>query len=291
MNTTLFDCQLTSCDLAQETLLTIAELLFRNRKAKGADMQAGPYQAPRPADLSYGSRGAAGTFEEVVALLGPDNLRCGNEAGAETVAVTFARTAELLSTLADWRVSRRERGLSADTAMIQELMDLLDKGQRATDENRQATDEMKEHTRLLMEGYKDREQRYRKDIQVAQDKLVDHQREMIELRAVHRRYADELALHRDHAEQMQSEFSSLKDQFEGEEVRLQNELLNIGEEQKELKEHHKNLVDKMQLWEAECSKLRSKMGLARDYCALESERISSTLTTPRTSPARTPAPK
>merc|ERR1712107_543655 len=45
VNTTLFDCQLTGCRIADETLLAIAELLHRNRKAKGADLQAGPYQA------------------------------------------------------------------------------------------------------------------------------------------------------------------------------------------------------------------------------------------------------
>jgi hypothetical protein len=250
MNTTLFDCQLTSCQIAEETLAGIAELLYRNRKAKGADMQAGPYKALRLSDTPRRGRGT-------------DVSHIGESVAARAVAVTPERTAELLKRLAAWRIAKRNQGQPAETARVQELMGYLDQGQRELEEARRATEEVKEHTRLLAEGFQSREPRLRGDIAAAQDKLVDHENEMMSLRAVHRRLADELALHRDRGEQVKLDFERLQGFLEAEDRRLRMDLANVGREREELQEHCSSWQAKLALVEEEHAALRSKMDRAR----------------------------
>jgi hypothetical protein len=250
MNTTLFDCQLTSCQIAEETLAGIAELLYRNRKAKGADMQAGPYKALRLSDTPRRGRGT-------------DVSHISESVAARAVAVTPERTADLLERLAAWRIAKRDQGQPAETARVQELMGYLDQGQRELQEAQRATEEVREHTRLLAEGFQSRELRYRGDIAAAQDKLVDHENEMMTLRAVHRRLADELALHKDRGEQVKLDFVRLQGFLEAEGRRLGTDLANVGRERKELQEHCSSWQAKLALVEEEHATLRSKMARAR----------------------------
>lgn len=72
-NTTLFDCQLSGCNIPQETLLHIAELLLRNRRANGADLAAGPFMAT--IDPGFGSTGVRSMARaRGEALLAPEPL-------------------------------------------------------------------------------------------------------------------------------------------------------------------------------------------------------------------------
>lgn len=268
MNTTLFDCQLTSCRLGKDTLVRIAELLLRNRKAKGADLQAGPYMA-LSANARCDSRNSGGRSSTVAACgsvagaFDKGVLHGDDGAGAGKVVVTAGRSGELMDMLAAWRVSRREQGLPCDTAQVQEFIDFLDGAQRELDEVKEATEQQKEHTRLLLEGFQDRELRYRKDIAAAQDRLVDHEKEMVELRAVHRRHADELALEREADEQAQREMVEAHRRSEAEEMRLKSDLIVVGNEQRELTEHLGYLEEKRARMEEEHSLLRSKVDRVR----------------------------
>mmetsp|Transcript_98371 Transcript_98371/g.267032 ORF Transcript_98371/g.267032 Transcript_98371/m.267032 type:complete len:522 (-) Transcript_98371:69-1634(-) len=254
MNTTLFDCQLTSCQIAEETLVGIAELLYRNRRAKGANMQAGPYKAlPIPDTLRRGRGTDTG------------HPCTGDSAAARAVAVTPERTAELLERLAAWRIAKRDQGQLAETARVQELMGHLDQGQRELQEARRATEEVKEHTRLLAEGFQARELRYRGERSAAQDKLVDYENEMLSLRAVHRRLADQLGLQKDRGEQVKLDFARLQGFLEAEDRRLRTDLANVGRERKELEEHLRGWQAKLALVEEEHATLRSKMDRARAH--------------------------
>ncbi|CAE8595672.1 unnamed protein product, partial [Polarella glacialis] len=111
----LFDCQLTGCRLAEETLLDIAQFLLRNRKVHSADLLAGPYKG------SWTLHSSEYAQRRDLAIL-PSALRSQGEASAQNWAarsveddvpgnqvVSRELTEEYMCRLVEWRRMRNAR--------------------------------------------------------------------------------------------------------------------------------------------------------------------------------------
>jgi len=263
MNTTLFDCQLTSCGIAQETLLGIAQLLLRNRKAKAADLQAGPYEAhvarqglPFNAEPPV-DRGITDMKQEQIAspLLDPQNL-----------VVCDDRTNEFMMRLLKWQQSP---GRSAnDMAHCQELYEYLAVAQRQAAEDREVAQNADEHLSLLGESFRDRELRYRRDIAAAQDKLLDYANERQGLMGIFTRYTEELNLLREQNVQVHQELESDQRRYEAEEARAQGDLQLVTAERKELTKRLEHLEEQRDWLEKETNRLNGRSMRLREGIVL-----------------------
>merc|ERR1719161_2490742 len=78
-----------------------------------------------------------------------------------------------------------------------QLYEYVDKVQRQLIQDQKIAMDLEEHICLLSQGFRDREERYRADIQQAQDKIQDFGKEKEVLQSVFKRYAGELKLIRE----------------------------------------------------------------------------------------------
>jgi hypothetical protein len=262
MNSTLFDCQLTGCRLAQDTLLDMARLLHRNRRAGGGKLQAGPYVCSVQAEAATssgftdeGDRGGNGTQQELP------------RGELTNLIVSGERTREFMDRLSARRLAPGRLG-PQDSVRIQEFVELLESNQKELDCQREATEEVREHTRLVMEGFQSRELRYRGDIAAAQDRLLECKKEKQELQAILNRMSDTLSLEREICDQAKLDLKVARGRAEAEEARSKNDLATVTYEQKELQEHLGHLQEKSRRQDEELGRLRSKTGRLREGVAM-----------------------
>jgi len=256
-NTSLFDCQLTGCGLADDSLLRIAEVLKRNRAVKGADMQAGPYKVsvlevtavPRALPGDEGSPGAP--------------LDAVAPADRGDVAVTSARTEELRERLVRWRHERLQRTCPESTDDVFALLDQLEKAQAQLDEELQAVAEVRTHMECLTQGYQDRVQRYMQDVTDKQDRLLGYEKERKDLRGVRQRLADTLQLNREAADDAREALASMQRHRDAEEARLKTDLAIAIHDRKACEERLAELTEQADRQAVENAKLRARVAQLR----------------------------
>lgn len=259
-NTTLFDCQLTGCRIADETLLGIAQLLHRNRKAKGADMQARPYRAlVDPEETSGDVRGADGV---VFPYSSPERA----PAPSSSMVVSTTATAEFMSRLLKYQsaphVSKK------DSTLALELYQHLDTAQKELVRDRDTVENMHTHIKAVGEGFRDRELRYRRNIAAAQAKLMEDKREAQELRGVMSRVSEELQLTRDLQAQLIIDRDRDRRDFEAEEARSTSTIVSITSDQKELRKRLEELEERLRAQERANEELRSRTARLRQGVTL-----------------------
>mmetsp|Transcript_19877 Transcript_19877/g.40416 ORF Transcript_19877/g.40416 Transcript_19877/m.40416 type:complete len:416 (-) Transcript_19877:123-1370(-) len=222
-NTTLFDCQLTGCSIAAETLMAIANVLLRNRKAKGADMQAGPYRGLRSERDEDG--------------------RCHGEAMAEcSPKPDWQRTKELMDRLRLVQAAGDGRADGADaSAWAQELHEHLERYQGELDRESRRCGEIHQRTDLAITGFQDRELRYRSDIAAAREKVKEYRIEAEELRGIRLRQSQELEVLQEACGDARESLERSRQHHELEEARSKTGLATVEADRRELAEHLEGL--------------------------------------------------
>lgn len=261
-NTTLFDCQLTGCGIAEETLLEIAQVLKRNRIAHGASMQAGPYRAVVQAAIGTprglgGGGGLASTSDPVAQR--PHAL----ESSAAATVVSSTKTQELKEQLLVWRHRRMEIEPNQSFADMQELFDALSRAEAEANEEIEAAAQLRKHLDCLMRGFQDRVMRYQSDIEGAQDQLQAYKKEHKELRAIHTRASEELKLQREATELARESLASDQRRCGAEEARSKNDLANMISQKEACAERLRVLQENCEKQEAENAQLRVRAGKIR----------------------------
>jgi len=266
MNTMLFDCQLTGCQVAEETLLAIAQLLLRNRKSKGADMQAGPYRGLRGSADGRNSGLPTRELEECPRGAEPDAT-----ARSHGMVVSMHHTRELVDRLLVWRAARRAQQPGQGSECTQEFLELLDRLQRELEQHQEAGQAVRKRTELAIQGFQDREMRYRGDMAAAQDRLLGFANEQKDLRAILDRRAQELALLREATNEAKQSLKNDRQRYEAEEARAKNDLATVTAERAEVAEVLKGLEEHSARQEQENIQLRRRAeNLRADVVVLQS---------------------
>jgi hypothetical protein len=255
MNTCLLDCQLTGCGIADQTLLTMAHSLHRNRKGMGADLRAGPYQL----FVEQGPAGGGPVSEYLQRVLAGDRQARGISINTE---VSRDKTNELMVRLNEWRAGSSLR--PEDSRQAEEMLGHLDGFQRQLEANVGDIGRVRERVDLLGKGFADREVRYRGDISMAQDKLLDYEKERKELQAIFSRLGDELELWRDRSDQEWEELQTTKRHAEGEDGANTNTLNVIRLETKEVSARLTELQERSAKQELENEELRKRVKRLRE---------------------------
>jgi hypothetical protein len=285
-NTTLFDCQLTGCGISDETLLGIAEILHRNRKGKGADLQAGPYQAVMDSQAPAGAMavGLGGPWAEsqFVECIGGD--RSIAEAGvpgdggdediiARADKATFSKfivssetTNEMMMRLAKFMQSPSTT--SKDAALAQEMYDYLDKAQKQLICDRDGIEGIHRHLTAVSESFRDRELRSRDRLAVGQDELMELNKEIISIRGILERRSQDLALIREQNSQMQRDRMDDERQAREEEVMNKSKIAEIMVKKRELEKRLASLEDLSQKQEADNIEFRKRADRLRQGVTL-----------------------
>lgn len=254
-NTTLFDCQLTGCKLAEETLIGIAQILMRNRKAKGADLQAGPYelQFERAArDTDHGRVIDSCTLRQMDRTLEPS-----------TNAVPSAEvTNTMMVRLMHWM--QAPSASPQDKAHAQELYDHLDVMQKKRAGESEATQKLRLHVEALASGFQDRELRHRRGIAAAKAELQEYAEERQGLLGIFDRYAEELRLQREtSAEAHRAREEDVK-RWDADEARLRSDLNTSLCEKQEAAKRLQQLEEQSARLEKEHAKLRGRSERLRE---------------------------
>lgn len=257
-NSTLLDCQLTGTGVAQETLVQIAELLHRNRIANKADMQAGPYRLTRSAGLERGGGGGIFLHRALEAAACEDiGIASPTLIPATNMIVSDQRTNDLLVRLQHWRAGA---GVPPDSsARAQEMYEYLHNAMQSLQAEKTEIGRIRERVDLLVQGFQQRELRYRNDIAAAHDRIMDYSKEQEELRAVANRIGDTLNLEREVADQAKWDWDKDKKQMEAEESRMKNVLSTVMLEQNEQRERLHRLEEECAQKDRENAKLRERV--------------------------------
>jgi len=281
-NTTLFDCQLTGCRVADETLLAIAELLLRNRKAKGADLQSGRYQACIDFDPTA-LRNLGGQMTE------SQMLECRNQAGVKTrleeMATDLNIGADIPRELApnnlvvsneatnDFMIQLTRYMNSSisnlkDSALAHEMYDYLDGAYKELAQDRGCIEGIHRHLTALSEGFRDRELRSRESISEGQNKLLEFNREIMTFRHMLERLSEELGVSRELNSQIWHDRQTAEEQASAEEGSLKNTLATIMAEKRELEKRLTSLQETCQKQEADNAEMRRRMTRLRQGVTL-----------------------
>lgn len=255
MNTCLLDCQMTGCGIAEQTLLTMAHSLHRNRKGAGADLKPGPYQI----FIDQGPAGGGAVSECLQRSLDGDRQARGISINME---VSRDRTNEKMIRVNEWRAGRSIHPEAARQA--EEMVEHLDGFQKQLEADVGDTGRVRERVELLGQGFANREQRYRGDIGRAQDKLLDYEKERKEMQAIFARLSEELELWRDRSDQEWDELQRTKRHSEGEEGCNQNTLNNIILDNKGLTARLKELEEQSAKQERDNEELRRRVETLRE---------------------------
>jgi len=275
LNTTLFDCQLTGCRIAHETLIEIARLLHRNRKVKGANMMAGPFQACIERCIPDGKpeNSTRGALDECVLAVGGVSMLGRTAQSAMThpqmltgMVISNERTNELMTRLIKWiesaSVSRE------DAAQAREMYEYLRDAQNQLIQDRNVVEGVHNHSRLLGEGFRERELRYRKDIAAAQAMLQDYATERQGLAGIFSRFSEELQARREASAQEGRDLETDRRQQEANEGQLKNELAIVVADKREvamrleaLEAKSQKLEDEYRALNARAERLRSDIVL------------------------------
>lgn len=259
-NTTLFDCQLTGCRIADETLLGLAQLLHRNRKAKGADMQAGPYRALIDTADTRGNVVIGDGME--IPYSAPERA----PAASSSMVVSSTTTYEFMSRLLKYQSAPHVS--PQDSTLALELYHHLDVGHKELERNGDVVENMHKHLKAVGEGFRDRELRYRRNIAVGQQKLMEDKREALELRGIMSRRSEELQLSRDLQAQLILDRDRDRREFEAEEGQMRHTLATTVAEQKELAKRLTELQERLRRQEEENAELRSRTVRLREGVTL-----------------------
>lgn len=275
-NTTLFDCQLTGCGISDETLLSIAQILHRNRKVKGAALSAGPFQAcaewagdgqgPRaPGAVSAGVGGplaesqfiACTRGHETCAFAGgPDDgsnedliLRSTrSKASSSSCVVSSEATNAVMMRLAKYMQDPNVK--ATDAAHAQEMYDYLDKAQKQLIRDRAGVEAIHTHLKALSDGFRDRELRSRDTIGAGQAELMDVNKDILGIRGIFERRSQDLALMREQNDQMQRDHHDDEQQAMQEEAEQMNRLAELKADKKELEKRLASLEESQQKQDA-----------------------------------------
>lgn len=240
-NTQLFDCQLTGCGLGEETLLKIAQLLLRNRKAHGVDLEAGPYR------LRTGPALAAG-------VPGPARL--------EAAVASEDRTHDFLVRLRKWQSHWQETPNTWQFKHAEDVIESLTSSQRRIMEDSFAVKKVRERVELLLQGSRDRQERYRGDIAEAKRKLSAFAKEQQEQRAVMDHLTEELGQLQgawDEERLAERQDTRLR---EAEEAMLKKQIAGVEEETRALQRFQKACL------EEERQQAEEKAATARENAAM-----------------------
>lgn len=289
VNTTLFDCQLTGCGIANETLFSIAQILLRNRKAKGADLQAGPYQAV--VDWSGGGRALPGadvggplTRSQLVDCSGGDGVATmAGGAGDGTnvdIAARAAHSDVLFSSFVVSNESTNELMMrlakfigspgttQKDAALAQEMYEYLDRAQKQLIQDRDQVEGIHRHLTALSEGFRDREIRSREKMGVGHNELLELKQEILTIRGILERRSEELGLIRDQNSQTHRDHVEDREQGEADEALNKNRLAEIMAEKRELEKRLASLQEACQKQDAENAELRKRTARLREGVTL-----------------------
>mmetsp|Transcript_65274 Transcript_65274/g.153684 ORF Transcript_65274/g.153684 Transcript_65274/m.153684 type:complete len:448 (+) Transcript_65274:27-1370(+) len=276
----LYDCQLTGCRFAEETLVEIAELLLRNRKAHKANMAAGPYKGSwitNDAEMErYQSMDGLkramppGSRSQGQAAVANHDLRTTVANIPGNAVVSEAKTEEMLQRLFDWRRKfLLESGGEGKIARVQEFVEYLSKGRSEAKDVLQAADEIIRHTDLVVQGFQDRELRYRGNIAAARDQLLEYAQEYSKLQAALRRSMEDLGILREDLHAAKDDFQRFQRNSEDDEDRDRGQLALLSGERKELERKLSELKDRGTHLDFETSMLRKRAGQVRERVANE----------------------
>jgi len=274
----LFDCQLSGCRLADETMQEIAVLMLRNRRAHGQSTSVGPYKgswirndaalegftdgkerAMPPGSRSQGQAAAANY---------PLRFAVANIPG--NTVVSDAKTEEMVERLFDLPEKFLLESSGNDkAARVHEFLQYLNHGQKEAKQNLQAAEETIHRTDLIAQGFQDRELRYRGNIAAARDQLLDHTQEYSKLQAGLRRSMEDLALLRDDLEVVRNDFERFQRNSEDDEDRDRGTLALLSGERKELERKLAELKDRGSHLDFESNMLRSRAEQVRERVANE----------------------
>eukprot|EP00929_Paragymnodinium_shiwhaense_P039012 TRINITY_DN20528_c0_g1_i1.p1 TRINITY_DN20528_c0_g1~~TRINITY_DN20528_c0_g1_i1.p1 ORF type:complete len:436 (-),score=104.28 TRINITY_DN20528_c0_g1_i1:62-1369(-) len=260
MNTTLFDCQLTGCGFAEDTLLAIAHNLHRNRKAHGADLQAGPYKVAteKPSTL-VAKMGSGLVFEEMLQNGNHSALEAEREARRISGNMEISRglTNEYICRLTERRAHfadpNDEGARTAD-----EMVGHLDKTHSEMEREQEDIGKIRQRVELLGTGFRDREFRYREEIAQAQEKVKEARRERKEMKAIADRLGNDLWLQRERLDQEVFELRRVTKNTEADEARSRCVLNEVLLSQKELQKKLEDLEKTNAELEKEGARLRSR---------------------------------
>jgi len=256
MNTTLFDCQLSGCRIPEETLLGIAQLLLRNRKAKRADLQAGPYKvAVEPRD-----------FPNANPYQGREHALTNSIVSADRTNELGWQSATLMAQLLRFRSALAPTGGEARRA--QEFYEYLEQAQKQLQMEVGTIGRVRERVELLSQGFNDREVRYRGDIAEAQDRLEEFVKDHKEIRAVISRFAEQLQLEREAKDELVRDLDRDERRYEAEEARSKNDLAVVLSEQKELSRRLKELQLQSEEMDKENRRLHERADKLREGVTL-----------------------
>mmetsp|Transcript_6156 Transcript_6156/g.10691 ORF Transcript_6156/g.10691 Transcript_6156/m.10691 type:complete len:425 (-) Transcript_6156:11-1285(-) len=266
-NSTLFDCQLTGCQLAEQTLQQIAEALHRNRRAKESTAKAGPYEIQledgwdRPADGDFVPVPPV-PFEELGPLSG--------------VAVSKGRSAELLARLnARMSVSAGKTSL-AGARKAHELRSLLQSASEELQQEQGALEETRAHLQLLSESFLDRELRFRHSITLIQEQLLEFSAEERTLQGVRTRFAEDLKIQRETCSRAEDQLEMERQQHEVDEARARSQLQHIQFDCQALRRRLEELTDKADEETQQVERLREKTLRCREDLILHQPRAVAT---------------
>jgi len=251
-NTTLFDCQLSGCKISDETMKSIAKHLFRNRKAKKAEYQEGPYASRVESDVSNNvQKPEVGPWSDTTR-----ELHVAKAGMLKPSLLSEPRTHDIMMRLEQW-MSRP--GLSEDSRrQAQELHEYVDKVQKQLIQDQKIATDLEEHVSLLSQGFRDREERYKHDINLAQEKLIDLGHEKDTLQSIFKRYAAELRLVREQHDQAFRERDEDNERHLNEEERCRAELSQIMAQKRALAERKQELEGRSKRMEVENQRLRTR---------------------------------
>jgi len=276
VNTTLFDCQLTGCGISDETLFSIAQVLQRNRKARDANRQVGPYEAcgegvetPGAAAIGIGGALAESQFkastagrtdEDIVSIQARDQTQRSNP------LVSNENTNELMMRVAKFITDPST--LPKDAALAQEMYEYLDKAQKQLIQDRDVVGGIHRHLTAVAASFRDRELRSRDSICVGQDHFLELKEEILGIRGIMERRSEDLALIREQNSQMQRDHRDDEQQATNEEALSRNRLAEIMAEKRELEKRLASLVEAARKQDADNAEKRSRMTKLRQGVTL-----------------------
>jgi len=276
--TGLFDCQLTGCRLAQQTMLDIAQYLLRNRKVKEVDIDPGPYKGgwvKNDGDLDKLEREDGQSRARLIALRTQGKAAAANYADRfvdedvpGNAVVSKERTEELIQKLLNWRTVHLERSTAATTgagtARVQELLEYLDEFQRETEGLNKGAEDSKRRVELITQGFQDRELRYRENLATGRDRLLEFSKEYSKMQAQLGRMVDDLSLNRDDLEVAREDLKRAQRNAEDDEDRDKGKLALLTGERKDLERRLRDLHDRGEHLDVETKMLRKRAERVRE---------------------------
>jgi hypothetical protein len=258
MNTALFDCQLTGCRIAEQTLIHIAQLLHRNRKVQGADMSAGPYTILLQKHVGGG--GGAVSRGLALAMAGESQVI---EHAMTNKVVSEDCTNEFMVRLTEWKAGHAVS--AADAVRVDELLVYLDKYQKQLISDREDLARVRARTDLLTSGFQDRELRYRKNMAKAQDTLLEYSTERQSMSAAASRLGEELALHREFLDEEVKEANLARNHNEADEAQAKNTIATLAVEKQECEKRLRDLEEQSARLTSDTERLRKQSERLREH--------------------------